>query len=1047
MSVKIEIGSFKGRLRISTGSSLLLVTLLLASMGRLAFCTPADEDVLQRSVPPILLKKCAPCHTTSALGGLQVDSRQNLLKGGKSGPAIVPGKPEASLLIRAISSTDDRLKMPMGAEKLSVQQISDITAWVKKGAPWPKNDVSPAAEEFFETHIRPILAKNCFACHTDSQLGGLRVDSRDSLLKGGKSGPAIIPGKPDESLLIKAVTHGDERLKMPMAGQKLSEEQISDLANWIRNGVYWPQHEVFAAATGSGGFAITPEQKGFWSFRPLSKPDLPKVRAKSWIKGPIDYFILARQEAQDLQPVRMAEKRALIRRATFDLIGLPPAPEEVNAFLQDVSPDAFSRVVERLLVSPHYGERWGRMWLDIARYAEDDVRGAKQEEYPNAFRYRDWVINAFNQDKPYDLFVKEQIAGDLMQKKGGREYESMAATGFFGAGPWYYDTAVPPLARANERNERIDVVTRGFLGLTVACARCHNHKYDPISINDYYALAGVFSGMEYAEYPLVPEKVVANFKQHETEEEEAKAALKDFLSRQRSDLAEIFANSTSQYVVATWIVLRGPKLTAKDCAAGEKLDLETLERWITYLKKPQHDHPYLDNWAKLLTRTGSREEATSAGDEFQRMLLSTLAQQKEVDEDNRPLLREAEAARKERHKGVLLPNLFVVYDDYSPNSSLTLKSLPNDLAVLWRDIFGEKGVLIYTDKSLDRFLSGEWKSRLDSLRNRVDALTKTKPAKYPLIHGVADVPHPGNLKLHIRGNPENLGEEVPRRFLAILSRGDPVPFQHGSGRLELAEAIVSHPLFARVIVNWIWQQHFGRGIVGTPDNFGLIGERPTHPELLEYLATRLIENKWSIKALHREIMLSATYQLSSGSSERNAAVDPDNRLHWRANLRRLDAEAIRDALLAVSGNLDSKIGGPSADLTPDNTRRTIYCKVSRFKLNEMQAMFDLPEPTATSARRNVTNVPLQGLFFLNSALVQRQAELLANRLLADDTASDTARLQTAYSLLYGREASDREQSVALEFLATVRKDSANSLKAWTELTQALLSASEFIYLD
>jgi len=357
--------------------------------------------------------------------------------------------------------------------------------------------------------------------------------------------------------------------------------------------------------------------------------------------------------------VKSAEKRALIRRATFDLIGLPPSPDEVNAFLKDSSANAFSKVVDRLLASPHYGERWGRAWLDIARYAEDDVRGAKQEQYPNAFRYRDWVVSAFNQDMPYDLFVKTQIAGDLLAPKNGRAGDQIAATGFFGLGPWYYDTALPPMARANERNERVDAVGRGLLGLTVACARCHNHKYDPISSNDYYALAGVFAGTEYAEYPLAPESVVADFKQRQHEEEEAEAALKTFMSRQRDELAEIFADHTAQYVMAAWMVLRGPQLPVKECAEKEKLDRETLERWIAYLSKPQQDHPYLDAWSKLLTRTGSLDEARKVADELQRVLLTTLATKKEVDDDNRPALREAEAARKKRHQGVLFPNQFI----------------------------------------------------------------------------------------------------------------------------------------------------------------------------------------------------------------------------------------------------------------------------------------------------------------------------------------------------------------------------------------------------
>ena len=430
-----------------------------------------------------------------------------------------------------------------------------------------------------------------------------------------------------------------------------------------------------------------------------------------------------------------------------------------------------------------------------------------------------------------------------------------------------------------------------------------------------------------------------------------------------------------------------------------------------------------------------------------------LSEKQEIDAENQPLLTAAERARKKRHQGVLLPNRFVTYDDYVPNGELNLKALERDRSILWRDLFGpaaegkETGVLYYTAEKLERFLSGEWKRHLDSLKAEIEPLKKSGPPKYEYLHGVREAPKPANLRLHVRGDPNNLGEEVPRRFISVLSTGEPEPFHVGSGRLELAEAIAAHQLTARVIVNRVWQYHFGRGIVNSPSNFGQLGDRPSHPELLEYLAGRLVANNGSLKALHREIMLSSAYQVSSRYSKTNLDADPENRLYWRANIRRLDAEAIRDSLLFVGGNLDMKIGGPSAPSTDEHQRRTLYTKVSRFKLDQMLAAFDFPEASQTSERRDRTNVPLQRLYFLNGSLVWRQAEALAKRLEAEADLDDAERIRRVYLLLYGRPAVEREVSLALDFLGQVRKETPSPNSAWTQLGQVLLTANEFIFID
>ncbi len=910
--------------------------------------------------------------------------------------------------------------------------------------------------EFFETRIRPVLANNCFACHTNSKLGGLQLDSREHLLKGGNSGAAIVPGKPEESLLIRAVNHTHERLKMPL-GSKLKDQEVADLTAWVGMGAPWPEGGKQNVAQ-SGEFKITAEQRAFWAFQPIKKPVLPSVKIVRWAKSPVDLFILSRLEAEGLEPVRAADKRTLLRRASFDLIGLPPTPAEMDAFLSDHSTEAFAKVVDRLLASPHYGERWGRHWLDVARYSEDDVRSAapaRRELYPNAWRYRDWVVSAFNKDVPYNLFAKAQIAGDLLDKQDPTAElgtRLTPATGLFGLGPWYYDTAEAHQARADERNDRVDVVTRGFLGLTVACARCHDHKYDPISMRDYYALAGVFAGTEYAEYPLVPQQVVAEFKNQQKRIKDHEAAIREFTEEQAKQLANILARQTSRYMVAAWKTLGPLRMTPAKIAEEERLDQEALERWVKYLGSPQKDHPYLSSWDELLAEGGTVENANKVASDFQKLVLEIIAEQREVDEKNLPVVM-AEAKRKRKAEDVLLPNSFMPADEDREGA---LVAIERDKFVLWSDLFLEQGlmgelsktpgVLVYKDEKLDRFLSGEWKRHLDSMRAELESLKTSLPARYPYTHGIGEAHNPGNLRLHLRGSPTDLAEDVPRRFLAILSDGEPTPFRKGSGRLELAEAIVRHPLTARVMVNRIWSHHFGQGIVGTPSNFGQLGARPTHPELLEYLTERFITKNWSMKAIHREIMLSATYQLSSEHDEANANKDADNRLYWRANLRQLDVEALRDSLLFVTGTLDTSIGGPSAELNQDHKRRTIYATISRLKLNGTLARFDFPDASVTNEQRNSTNVPIQRLFFLNSSFIWRQAELLANRLSADG-GNEVSGIGSAYRLLYGRDATKPELRLGIGFLENARKDPSNSSTAWQRFAQVLLSTNEFIFLD
>jgi len=848
-----------------------------------------------------------------------------------------------------------------------ITSIAALLEWCAAGPLAAAEADNPG--EFFELRVRPVLAKNCYTCHTESQMGGLRLDSRERVVKGGNSGPAILPGDAEHSLLIQAVSQTHARLKMPPGG-KLKDDEIASLKNWVNAGAVWPETGPVIAVKSE--YKITPEQRAFWSFQPVHDAAPPQVRHAAWVKGPIDRFILAGLEARDLTPAPAADKRTLIRRATFDLIGLPPTPAEVDAFEKDSAPDAFAKVVDRLLASPHYGERWGRYWLDVARYSDDKLDSERDNPYPNAFRY-----------------------GDLLP--GDERVKNEAGLGFYALSPEFQD-------------DRVDATTRGFLGLTVACAQCHNHKYDPIPAQDYYSLLGIFNNTEPHEYPLAPESIVAVYRTRKEKVEKQEEALKDFVARQGGELADILAEKTARFLMAS-----------RKLAPAEGLDPTTSARWEKYLAKRDREHPYLKRWDELAARDASPEEFQKAAREFQDALLAINTEKKIVDDKNHITL-----------------GLHPSRDDLS---SASLISLDRDKYILWRDVFEEpKGVLYFDEKRIGPYLQGEWKAHLDQMQAELKTLKAVLPPVYPFLHGIEDAKTLKTQRVYLRGNHDSLGEDAPPRFPAILSDGTRQTFTHGSGRLELAEAIVDprNPLTARVMVNRIWQHHFGQGLVRTPSNFGQLGDRPSHPELLDYLARRLVESKWSVKAMHREIMLSAAYQLGTEYSAKAAADDPENRLLWRANRRRLDIEAIRDTLLFVAGDLDLSSGGPPQRLNADNKRRTVYGLVSRRKLDGMLALFDFPNPNNTSEQRMATNVPLQRLFFMNGDLVAQESASLAKRLSAE--AGDRARIRQAYRLVFEREPSGEEMTLGLTFLQ-------ESHEAWPRYAQVLLSSNELSFVE
>src|SRR5450432_907763 len=896
----------------------------------------------------------------------------------------------------------------------------------------------PASPDFFETKVRPVLANSCYSCHAGTAMGGLRLDSRDAMMKGGSRGPAVVAGDPDKSLLVEAIRQTNDKLKMPMGG-KLKDSEIEDLAAWVKAGALWPTATAAVKAAGMTGYVIPAERKKFWSLVPLAEPQLPPVKDAKWPKTAIDRFVLARLEKDSMKPVRAATRHDLIRRATLDLTGLPPTPEEVTAFEKDATPGAFAKVVDRLLASPHYGERWGRFWLDVARYGEDDYRSLNPKPrgyrpYPNAYLYRDWVIQAFNDDLPYDQFVKAQLAGDLMDPKV--RYKMLPATGFLGLGPWYYDNGSNEVTRADERHDRVDAVTRGFLGLTVQCARCHDHKYDPIPQTDYYALAGVFFNTIYEEYPQAPRKVVDQFRKIEDAIDEKQKVLHELQKTLTGELARSLSLQTANYLMGVWEVTGKPKKDMALVVNERRLDYELLDRWIKYIAKPTLRYHNKDAWQDLMKKGGAtRQEAKKFADEFQQEIIDVTVANDAIDEENQVITdKDVDGTKPKKHTDK--PSNFASNKDFNPGALLRLKSLPDERTNFWTQIFVRElkhnedpndmveldprkitpGVLMFRGWGLESRIGPQAQARLKSLQDDVEALKKKIDPYYPFIHGVKDSEKPVNIQLAIRGNPETLGPEVLRHFLSVFSEGDPTALDQGSGRLQLANLIVKQPIAVRVMVNRIWKADFGTGIVDTPSNFGFGGERPTNPELLEYLATEFVKNGMSIKRLQREIMLSAVYRLSTADDKAASEKDSGNRLYWRASRKRMDAEQVRDSILSIAGDLDDSIGGPSRELTPDFHRRTVYSHVSRYKLDTYLQLFDFPPPNISAEKRFTTTVPLQRLFLMNSDFVQLEAEALYMRVAAEP--DNRARIRKLYNLVYSRDPTTAEIELGLDYLKT-----------------------------
>ncbi len=780
----------------------------------------------------------------------------------------------------------------------SVGRADDIVAVVEKPM------FTADQIEFFETQIRPLLVQHCYDCHsTDaSELkASLYVDSREGMLKGGESGAAVVVGKPAESLLISAVKY--ERGEMP-PDRKLERRQVELLSKWVEMGAPWPQVTsapgVPGTATGKdwSTFDWNAAQQTHWAWQRVRRPEIPAVDVATLgagaIVNPIDNFVATRRVQAGLHAAPLATPHILARRIYNDLVGIPPTPQQMQSFATAASANhqrAVESLVNELLDSPMYGQRWARHWLDVARFS--DGRGGFLEgdkALEEAWRYRDWVVDAFNRDLPIDEFIRLQIAGDL-----SGEPSQAIATGFFALGPTYQSDGGDPdsiaQSRAETLDDRVDVLTRGVLGITGSCARCHDHKFDPIPQQDYYSLAGIFNNSSMHDLPLAPADAVRKFSDH-------------------------------------------------------KKQVEELNKKINSLTKSKQK-------------------------------------------------------KKEKEK--------------------------------------EK-------ESLE--LTAEEQAQLDQWKLELTELEKNAPPRFDTAHTLYDTGS-DDMKVALRGNLLKTGDVAPRRFLRVISGAEPARFSKGSGREELAGAVIApqNPLTARVFVNRIWQHHFGAGLVRTPSNFGTLGERPTHPELLDWLASEFVAEGWSLKSLHRRIMASATYQLCGEYDEQSFKADGDNRFLWRMSPRRMDVEAWRDSLLFVTGELDPSLGGPSHHNITETKRRTLYAKVGRngdvFGSDVFLRLFDFPLMRATVEQRPSSIVPQQFLFFMNSSFMTQHAKAFVGRVhqLSD---SDEGRIRQAYQLLYTRSPDPEELELGLKFLGAV--SDANELSRWDRYAQVLLSSNEFMFV-
>lgn len=1053
--------------------------------------------------------------------------------------------------------------------------------------------------EYFEKKVRPLLAARCHECHgPNKQKANLRLDSREAVLKGGDTGPAIVPGEPEQSLLVDAIRYG-ETYQMPPKSQ-LPADEIEVLVNWVRLGAPWGADRPSATGAAQGGVFDLKARAGHWSLQPIAAPKAPEVADASWPINPIDHFVLAALERAGMQPAEAADRYALLRRVTYDLTGLPPTPDEIRSFVADRSPAAYARVVERLLDSPSYGERWARHWLDLVRFAE--THGHEFDfDMPNAYRYRDYVVRALNADLPYDKFVIEHLAGDLLSPPRRNPLdgtnESIIGTGFFFFGEAKHSPVDVRQDEADRMDNQIDVLAKTFLGLTVSCARCHDHKFDAISTEDYYALAGYLQSSRYQQAFIDPpqmfERPVAELSAIEAERQEiartfvreqaiaavgglAEALLearsatagpwREFLDLARKQpesafhvwavLADEDPNATQSFVERSRKLAKHLQARAQTAAAKEKAG-ETImfadfsdknyEPWRTtgwaFGSRPIP----VGQWSPRTSfdcapanfacaaaahsgRLSERLQGTLRSPTFEiskpriayrlfgtggrvRLVVDGLQLIRNPiygglefsPKTVQPYWHEQDVSKWIGHRAYIelldegnhwLALEKVVFCDQMPSepkaNPLLAAALGDEriaslesLARAYQDVCRRALDGWLAQSTLDRAESEanaglvndvlhlpnvasaaradcpEQRARLVAVDEKQAALTRDLPTPrlaMAMADGTAE-----DQPVFIRGSHKTPGAVVPRRCLEVLGGTRFAPPTEGSGRLELAQQLVAenNPLVARVIVNRLWHHHFGAGLVRSPDDFGVMGQGPTHGELLDYLATMLKREGWSLKAIHRLIVLSRTYQMSSRTRAEADEADPQNKLWHRRNPRRLEAEAIRDGLLTVSGRLNSRTQGPSimphltsymtgrgrpAESGPldGDGRRTLYLSVRRNFLSPMLQAFDYPTPFTTIGRRGTSNVPAQALTMMNNPFVREQAEIWARRVIAGSSSMET-RVHEMYLAALGREPEPVEVEAALAFVREGENGQAAE-HVWAELAHTLFNAKEFVFV-
>ena len=868
---------------------------------------------------------------------------------------------------------------------------------------------SDADIDFFEQKVRPVLVETCYKCHSatsDKVKGGLLLDTHAGLLKGGDSGPALVPGDPEKSLLIKAVRYTDENLQMPPKGKKLSPEQISALEQWVKLGAPDPRTNATVAATGWK----MEEAKKHWAFQPVRATAPPAVKNPKGVQSPIDNFILAKLDAKGLAPSTSADKRTLIRRATYDLTGLPPSADEVEAFVADASANAFAKVIDRLLASPRYGERWGRYWLDVARYA--DTKGYVFEEerrYAFAYTYRDYVIRSLNEDLPFDQFIIQQLAADQLSLNDDKR--PLAALGFLTLGRRFLNNQ-PDII-----DDRLDTMSRGLMGLTVACARCHDHKFDPISTKDYYSLYGVFSSSEEpAEKPLLgTNSLPKQYPEYLAEKTKRESELKKFVSDKETELLTKMRRQAGDYLLAAHDSKKQKDEGKQDSVVRErKLSPRVARRWMERLSNASANDPIFGAWIQF-AKLEATNFAASAKALTKTLTTNQLNPLVAVEFTNAPAsLKDV----SERYNKVFA-TIDKQWREVSAKTNAPMSLTDTNAESLRQMLYASSSPFKLGQDELKRLFDTPAQQKQRALKRKIDELDATHPGAPPRAMALVDKSTPVDPVVFIRGNAGNRGPKVERQFLEVLSHGKREPFKKGSGRLELAQEIAStnNPLTARVLVNRVWMYHFGAPLVRTPSDFGTRSDPPTHPELLDFLASRFMADGWSLKKLHKLMMLSSAYQQRSDIDAAKAAIDPANELLWRMNRRRLDFEAMRDSLLVAADQMDPTMGGLPVDITtqPSVSRRTVYAFIERQNLPGIFRTFDFASPDTSSAQRFATTVPQQALFLMNSPFVVEQAKKLGERL-ESKNATEDAKIQRLYRIAFQRSPQPDELTLTKEFL-------------------------------